>query len=106
MRRGAPRCTGSTGGGSFGRAGRGWFVPAGPASVTRPGGEPGTPYFLDSSDQFRASLEKFDFEHDARWLDVVLHESRKRDVVTLWHLLPKTRGAERLGGSRGRAGAG
>jgi hypothetical protein len=81
---------------SFEQGGRESFVPAGAASVTRPGGEPGTPYFLDSSDQFRASLEKFDFEHDARWLDVVLHESRKRDVVTLWHLLPKTRGAERL----------
>jgi len=81
---------------SFEQGGHESFVPAGAASVTRPGGEPGTPYFLDSSDQFRASLEKFDFEHDARWLDGVLRESRKRDAVTLWHLLPKTRGAERL----------
>ncbi len=68
------------------------FIPAGAACATRPKVGPGTPYFEDASSEFRAALMRFDFEDStplqrARDLAVVLRKSRKRDALTLWHLL-------------------
>ena len=68
------------------------MVPAGAACQTRPGIGPGTPYFEDASDNFRQALAKIDFEQNTpalktAALDTLLGESRKRDTLTLWHLL-------------------
>jgi hypothetical protein len=68
------------------------MVPAGAACQTRPGIGPGTPYFEDASDNFRQALAKIDFEQNTpasktAALDTLLCESRKRDTLTLWHLL-------------------
>jgi hypothetical protein len=71
------------------------WVPAGAECVTRRGTQPGTPYFLDASDTFRAALARFDFEHDPSALDAILSTARPRDALTLWHLLPKLHGAPR-----------
>jgi hypothetical protein len=69
------------------------WVPAGAECVTRAGKQPGTPYFVDAADPFRAALARVDFEHDQAVLDAVLALARPRDALTLWHLLPKTTGA-------------
>lgn len=69
------------------------MVPAGAACETRPGIGPGTPYFEDATPEFRQSLKKVDFESDgtvrrAAFVQLMNH-SRKRDTLTLWHLLPR-----------------
>jgi hypothetical protein len=71
------------------------FVPADAACLTRPGLGPGTPYFTDASAAFKESLSLLDTlkAHDparADALGVILAESRKRDALTLWHLLSRT----------------
>ncbi|MEP6920002.1 MAG: FecR domain-containing protein [bacterium] len=77
-------------------------VPAGAACATRPGIGPGTPYFEDSSALFRQALAKVDFELNALgWskvppLDVVLGEARSRDTLTLWNLLYRVDGVDRV----------
>ena len=80
--------------------GRESIVPAGAFCATRPGIGPGTPYFEDASEVFRTALAKIDFEKNtpeaqAAALGVVLAESRKRDGLTLWHLLPRVNDAQR-----------
>ncbi|MGA9390361.1 MAG: FecR domain-containing protein [Candidatus Sulfotelmatobacter sp.] len=70
------------------------FIPAGAACATRPKIGPGTPYFEDSSEAFRAALTRFDFEDStpeqrAHDIAIVLREARKDDSLTLWHLLAR-----------------
>lgn len=66
------------------------FVPAGGACMTQPGVGPGTPFFEDAPQTLVQALARFDFEGGAgEALDVVLAESRRRDTLTLWHLLPR-----------------
>jgi hypothetical protein len=76
-------------------------VPAGAACATRPGIGPGTPYFEDASQIFRAALTKLDFENvtvqatNNYVLKDVLSEARVRDTLTLWHLLYRVAGNDR-----------
>jgi FecR protein/Putative zinc-finger len=72
------------------------MVPAGAACETRPGVGPGTPYFEDASPAFREALEKVDFENDAAALTSLLDQARPRDTLTLWHLLARVDGEERV----------
>jgi hypothetical protein len=77
------------------------FIPAGAACETRPKTGPGTPYFEDASLKFRSALTRFDFEDNtpqqrADDLAIVLSESRKRDALTLWHLLARVEKRQRL----------
>jgi anti-sigma-K factor RskA len=69
------------------------MVPAGAACETRPGVGPGTPYFEDAAPEFRQSLTRIDFGDNSadakKALDVMLSHTRKRDTLTLWHLLPR-----------------
>jgi hypothetical protein len=70
------------------------FIPAGAACATRPKVGPGTPYFEDASAEFRAALKRFDFEDStsqqrAEDVSIVMGEARKRDALTLWHLLAR-----------------
>ena len=70
------------------------FIPAGAACATRPKVGPGTPYFEDASSELRAALARFDFEDStpqqrARDLAIVIGAARKRDALTLWHLLAR-----------------
>ena len=79
--------------------GRESFIPAGAMCPTRPKAGPGTPYFEDASEAFRAALADFDFAESsgarAAALETVLSQARARDGLTLWHLLSRTDGAER-----------
>ncbi|MDQ3473230.1 MAG: zf-HC2 domain-containing protein [Acidobacteriota bacterium] len=76
-------------------------VPAGAACATRPGIGPGTPYFEDASQTFRAALAKLDFDNgtaqatDNAVLKEILSEARVRDTLTLWHLLYRVGGNDR-----------
>ncbi|MEP6635939.1 MAG: FecR domain-containing protein [Acidobacteriota bacterium] len=78
------------------------IVPAGAACATRPGIGPGTPYFEDSSELFRKALTKLDFEprdieqSKTSPLNIVLAEARGRDTLTLWNLLYRVEGADRV----------
>lgn len=74
--------------------GRESFIPAGAACSTRPRVGPGTPYFEDASEDFRNALARFDFgdgglQQRAADLEIVLAQARKRDALTLWHLLSR-----------------
>ncbi len=76
--------------------GRESIVPAGAICVTEPGKGPGTPFFDDASPAFRDALARLDFQNGgAQSLELVLAEAREYDTLTLWHLLFRTRGAER-----------
>src|SRR6267142_3486751 len=99
-------------GGSLLRVTTGWvalqlkdresMVPAGAACQTRPGLGPGTPYFEDASESFRHALARLDFDRDAtasaksEALEVLLAEDRPRDTLTLWHLLARVAGNDRV----------
>lgn len=74
--------------------GRESFVPAEAKCVTRPRMGPGTPYFNDASAEFQNDLSRFD-TGDSSALDTILVSARKRDALTLWHLLTRTDGEAR-----------
>jgi hypothetical protein len=78
---------------AFESQGRESFVPEGAMCITRPGLGPGTPYFIDASARFREALARFDTGNAG--VDAVLALARKRDALTLWHLLARTDGPER-----------
>jgi ferric-dicitrate binding protein FerR (iron transport regulator) len=69
------------------------IVPAGAFCRTRRGAGPGTPYFEDSSPPFQAALRALDSgihgPAAAQQLQILLHESRVRDALSLWHLIPR-----------------
>jgi hypothetical protein len=72
-------------------------VPAGAACATVPGTGPGTPYFEDATDTFLNALVAFDFKQGGdNALNSVLAEARVRDTLTLWHLLPRVDGTQRV----------
>jgi hypothetical protein len=76
------------------------MVPAGATCETRPGVGPGTPYFDDASTMFREAISQIDFEPAYQSkippLYVALTEARPRDTLTLWHLLARLEGNDRL----------
>lgn len=81
--------------------GRDSFIPAGAMCSTRPKVGPGTPYFEDASELFREALHIFDQSEPgsdgaSAALAAVLSQSRAKDGLTLWHLLSRTSGAERV----------
>jgi hypothetical protein len=84
----------------FHRNGHESFIPAGAACATNAKSGPGTPYFEDASDAFRSALTRLDsMEPDPSRrksaLDLVLHEARARDALTIWHLLSRVSATER-----------
>jgi hypothetical protein len=97
-------------GGSLLRVTSGWvalqlkdresMVPAGAACETRPGIGPGTPYFEDAPTVFRDALRKIDFDDDepakSAALSSMLNQARPRDTLTLWHLLARVGGEDRV----------
>jgi hypothetical protein len=76
------------------------MVPAGASCETQPGIGPGTPYFEDSSTPFRTELKTVDFNPDAAArsaaLTLMLGDARPKDTLTLWHLLSRVDGNDRV----------
>jgi len=66
------------------------LIPAGAACVTTKQLGPGTPFFQDAEEEFKAAVRRFDTQ-GRRQQDVatILQHARKRDAVTLWHLLTR-----------------
>ena len=76
------------------------LIPAGAASLLRPGANLGTPYFMDASDTFRSALARLDFEQQesaARLatLAELLSAARPRDVFSFQEMLRTASGEER-----------
>ena len=85
---------------SFEGSGRESFIPEGAVGWTRPGAGPGTPYYADAPSGFAEALEVLDFNaaddpRRAASFDLVLSSARRRDALTLWHLLSRGTLAER-----------
>jgi hypothetical protein len=81
--------------------GRESMVPAGASCATRPGVGPGTPYFDDATDVFRSALTRLDFQPGTQEtkipdFDLLLMDARPRDTLTLWHLLGRVEGNDRV----------
>ncbi len=84
----------------FETKGRESFIPEGALCATRPGIGPGTPFFEDAPQTLQTALEKLDFETPGPQerkaaLDIVLEKARRRDALSLWHLLSRLEGNER-----------
>lgn len=72
------------------------LVPAGAVATSRPGVGVSIPYYQDASASFRNAVLALDeTPGDEIALALVLNESRRRDALTLWHILPLVNGAAR-----------
>ena len=76
------------------------LIPAGAVCVTRPGVGPGTPRYEDAPSGYAGALATLDFgaaddPGRAAALDLLLSQARRRDALTLWHLLGRGTGDER-----------
>ncbi len=77
-------------------AGRESLVPAGAMCNAQPKKGPGTPFFSDASGKFRRALDQLDFwDGGSAALTILLAEARKRDSLTLFHLLSRVKLPER-----------
>ena len=84
----------------FEHAGRESFIPEQAVCATRPGIGPGTPQYEDAPASFPDALAILDFARadDARRpaaFEAVLSQARRRDALTLWHLLQRGTADER-----------
>ena len=80
--------------------GREALIPQGAVGATRPGVGPGTPYYADAPSGFAQALAVLDFGNvdtaaRAEAFQFVLSEARRRDALTLWHLLSRGSDADR-----------
>jgi hypothetical protein len=71
------------------------FIPAGAACRTMSGRGPGTPCFLDAPEGLTKAIRQFDLTGAAGALRMALSGARRRDALTLWHLLLRTQGPQR-----------
>ena len=77
--------------------GRESLVPAGAICRTTPGAGPGTPYFEDAAAGFKRAVNDFDAgRRSGQALDTMLKDARIRDTLTLWHLLSRVEGTDRV----------
>lgn len=86
---------------AFEHKGRESFIPQGATCATRPGAGPGTPCYLDAPEGIADALTILDFSatNDVRReaaLGTILARARSKDALTLWHLLSRVAGAERV----------
>jgi hypothetical protein len=63
------------------------LVPAGAVAELREGKGPGSPYYPDAAEDFRAALREFDFGVGRAALPRVVSAARGRDAMTLLHLI-------------------
>lgn len=85
---------------AFAQRGHESFIPHGAVCQMGPGFGPGTPHYADSPRALIEALTILDFSstEDVRRtaaLDVVLATARRRDALTLWHLLSRGTVSER-----------
>ena len=77
--------------------GRDSLVPAGAICRIHPVVGPGMPYFEDAADTFKRAVRVFDTDNfRGAALDIIISEARIRDTLTLWHLLSRVDGVDRI----------
>jgi hypothetical protein len=84
----------------FERDGREAYIPQGAVCATRPGIGPGTPRYEDAPSGYAEALAVLDFgaaddPRRAAALELLVSQARRRDALTLWHLLARGTAAER-----------
>jgi hypothetical protein len=84
----------------FEGGGREAFIPEGAIGATRPGVGPGTPYYEDAPSGYGEALTildfgRFDDPQRGAAFELVLSSARRRDALTLWHMLARGTTAER-----------
>jgi hypothetical protein len=84
----------------FERDGRESYVPQGAVCETRPRVGPGTPRYEDAPSGYGPALSLLDFadprrEERTAALSLILEQARRRDALTLWHLLSRGPDEER-----------
>jgi len=84
----------------FESGGRESFIPEGAVCATRPGVGPGTPRYDDAPAGYGEALALLDFEQAGESqrraaLELILSRARRRDALTLWHLLSRGSAEER-----------
>lgn len=78
------------------RDGRESIVPAGAMCITKRGLGLGTPFSADTTDKFKAALERFDFSNGgSRSVQAMLDNRGFYDMISLWHLLSRVQKADR-----------
>ena len=78
------------------RGGRESIVPAGAMCITKRGKGLGTPFSADTTDKFRAALERFDFSGGgSRSVQAMLDNRGFYDMISLWHLLSRVQKTDR-----------
>jgi len=85
----------------FEREGRDTYVPQGAVCMTRVDKGPGTPRYEDAPSGYGEALMVLDFgpgddPRRAAALDLVLSTARRRDALSLWHLLTRGTPEERI----------
>ena len=84
----------------FEGGGREAFIPEGALGATRPGVGPGAPYYEDAPSGYGEALAILDFGRPddpqrAAAFDLVVSSARRRDALTLWHMLSRGTADER-----------
>jgi ferric-dicitrate binding protein FerR (iron transport regulator) len=84
----------------FERDGRESYVPQGAMCETRPRVGPGTPRYEDAPSGYGPALSLLDFgdprlDERAAALSLIVEQARRRDALTLWHLLSRGTDDER-----------
>ena len=85
---------------AFEHDGRQSFIPEGAVGATRLGAGPGTPRYEDAPSGYGEALDVLDFGRPddprrAASFDLVVSTARRRDALTLWHLLTRGTPGER-----------
>jgi hypothetical protein len=71
------------------------YILAGAVCVARKNTAPDTPYFCDAPPVMISALKDFDAHSSSESLQAILASARKKDALSLWHMIPKTNGPER-----------
>ena len=84
----------------FEGGGREAFIPEGAVGATRPGVGPGAPYYEDAPSGYGEALAILDFGRPddpqrAAAFELVVSSARRRDALTLWHMLSRGTADER-----------
>lgn len=71
------------------------IIPEGAVCETMKNHQPGTPYFLSASTEFKAALSRFDSGNRSKQnIEQVIENSGKKDALSLWYLLRKAEPGE------------
>jgi hypothetical protein len=72
------------------------FIPAGASCETQPHRGPGIPYFDDAPLAMLRALKEYEQNQGSGALHAALSLARPRDAISIWHLLTRTNGQERM----------